>query len=387
MHALRPKRRLSAAFARNPADNIWLDCLRTIAVALVVMRHGQRVFETGHDATFLETLMINGWAGVDLFFLLSGYLVTAGLLKHGTFDISRYATKRIIRIVPAYIFVLALVVVGYFPGFVVDPQDLLDRVIYHLAFLQDVLPSDINVVFWSLGVEAKFYAVIPIFALLAIRAKRWQMVLAIGGAAVLLGPALRWALYAANETSDYYTFWRNFRSPFYACIEPFALGFLIAFFERKTMLRLPAKIATTLFCAGLIGLAAYLGSHVFLGTIGVWDATLQPTVLTLIFGALVVAAINMKDVQTGLAPAFHFGARISYALYLVHFPLIPLSISMANAYGLGVSGFWTIYIGLSVVHAVIILAYVEAPFMRSKQRRLSTTQHPRRNLGPHHDAA
>ena len=113
--------RIAEAFAKNPSDNSWLDFLRTIAIALVVLRHGQRAVSLSPDATFLEIISINGWAGVDLFFVLSGFLVTAGLLRtyetHGCLNVWHYAAKRVRRIVPAYFFVLALVVIGYFPYF------------------------------------------------------------------------------------------------------------------------------------------------------------------------------------------------------------------------------------------------------------------------------
>lgn len=370
LSALSPQRRLSDAFAANPADNTWLDCLRTLAIVLVILRHGQRVFETGQDATFWEALKLNGWAGVDLFFVLSGYLVTAGLLRKladkGTIDGLHYATKRAWRIVPAYVFVLALVIVGYFPHFVVNGEDLWSRTLYHLAFMQDVLPSDINVVFWSLGVEAKYYAVIPIMVFLVSRVSRWPVVLAFGLLLVLLGPALRWIVYASTDIETYYAFWRTLRSPFYACLEPFALGFLVAALEHRGLLRIGQKTAAVLFSGTLGVLVLFLGSHVFLEEISVWDATAQPLILAMAFAVLVAVAIQMKPIQTRFEPVFRFGARVSYSLYLIHFPLIPLSLSLAKTHDLGAPGFWLIYIGLSLIHAVAILCYVESPLMKPK---------------------
>jgi peptidoglycan/LPS O-acetylase OafA/YrhL len=378
LKALSPSRRLTDAFARNPADNAWLDCLRVLAIALVILRHGQRVFETGHDASFWEAFKLNGWAGVDLFFVLSGYLVTAGLLRafadEGCIKGMHYATKRIRRIVPAYVFVLALVILGYFPHFNVVGEDLTARVVYHLAFMQDVLPSDINVVFWSLGVEAKYYAVIPVFVLLASRVSRWPIILGFAFAAVLLGPALRWMIYASDEIQNYYVFWRTLRSPFFACLEPFALGFLVAVLEKRGVLCLSPKAASVLFMLSMVVLIFFLGSHVFLKEIGFWDATVQPFFLALIFAILIAAASQMKSIQTRYEPFFRYGARVSYSLYLVHFPLIPLSLVLANAYDLGAMGFWTLYIGISLIHAIIILCYIETPSMKPKELRLRSIQ-------------
>ena len=385
LKVLSPGKRLAEALAPNPADNAWLDCLRALAIALVLLRHGQRVLEMGPAASFIEVIGINGWAGVDLFFVLSGYLVTAGLLRkyseQGFIDLSQFAVKRIRRIVPAYFAVLTLVLIGYFPSFAVPDENLGTRVLYHLFFLQDVFPSDINVVFWSLGVEAKYYALVPFLLLPILRISSLRMILCLGLMAVLLGPAVRWLIYATTQVDDYHSFWQTLRSPFYACLEPFALGFLVAVLEKRGVLRLGPKAASMLFFGALGVLAVFLGSHILLEDIGTWDATVQPLFLALIFAALVVAAINMKPMRSQYEAICRFGARISYSLYLVHFPLIPLSISLTNALGLGVPAFWMLYTGISIAHALIILAYIEIPFMKSKSqaRSILPAQHNGQN--------
>ena len=365
--AMSPKQRLADAFAPNPDDNVWLDCLRTLAIALVLLRHGQRALATGPDATFLETLSLNGWVGVDLFFVLSGYLVSSGLLRSfdatGTVNLGRYATKRIRRIVPAYFCVLALVVIGYFPAFKVSGDDLVWRTLYHAVFMQDVWPRNINVVFWSLGVEAKYYAAVPFLLLPLLRVRSWMVIGLIGLLALAAGPLIRWIIFSSGDYSNYVVFWSALRSPFYACLEPFVLGVVIALIERRGVC-LDRKTACRLFVIVLVSLALLLGSDVFMQEITLWDATAQPLILALIFGSLVWAAINMKTVTTRLEPYFRVGARLSYALYLVHFPLIPLCLGLANATGLGVPGFWMLYLCISAIHAAVILAYVEIPFWK-----------------------
>ncbi|MEM6579357.1 MAG: hypothetical protein AAF678_12785, partial [Pseudomonadota bacterium] len=75
-------------------------------------------------------------------------------------------------------------------------------------------------------------------------------------------------------------------------------------------------------------------------------------------------------------PLFRYGARISYSLYHVHFPLIPVSLALARYLDLGTPGFWAIYLATSIFHAVAILAYVEMPFMKSNRRHLRNLSHP-----------
>ncbi|MEL6324033.1 MAG: acyltransferase family protein, partial [Pseudomonadota bacterium] len=66
------------AFPPIRGQNPWLDALRAIAVILVLLRHGERIVplsDAGWTAP-VHNLFINGWVGVDLFLVLSGYLIT-----------------------------------------------------------------------------------------------------------------------------------------------------------------------------------------------------------------------------------------------------------------------------------------------------------------------
>ena len=170
---------------RPPSALPALDGLRACAIILVLLRHAVRPFHPEVapllplGAWDAATPMINGWMGVDLFFVLSGFLITHhichryadGFDRRGLID---YVRRRLFRIVPAYYVVLLLVAAGAFPYYPVAPERLGERVGYHLLFMQDYLPSDIVVVFWSLGVEEKFYVLAPLL-LMGVRAcrRRW----------------------------------------------------------------------------------------------------------------------------------------------------------------------------------------------------------------------
>lgn len=362
---------MASALKPHTSDNPWLDLLRTFAILLVLLRHGQRVVNAGPHLTLLETLFLNGWVGVDLFLVLSGYLVTKGLARatnqNGQANLARYVERRIRRIVPAYFFVLFLVVVGYFPYFEVSTENLAVRVVYHILFFQDYLPSDINVVFWSLGVEAKFYALVPLLVVLFVRLKSRLSILTVGLAIAAISPLIRGTSFVSLDTTEYITFWSHLRSPFYACLEPLMFGFLIAIFESRGYLRLSIRQGRYLFGASLAVLLFLLGQQELLAEISLWDATFQPFVLAFLFALLLVAAIAMNQVHLPLNAAFRFGARVSYSLYLVHFPLVPVSYMISENVRLGAVGFWLIYISMALVHAVLILSYIEFPFMRPKE--------------------
>lgn len=361
---------MSGAFAPHPSDNVWLDLLRTLAIVLVLLRHGQRYVNAGPDVNLLEQFMLNGWSGVDLFFVLSGYLVTSGLIRElhtdGGINVVNYAFRRVRRIVPAYFFVLFLVVVGYFPFFEISSENLAARIGYHVLFLQDYFPSDINVVFWSLGVEAKFYAIIPLLLVPVMNLVAWPRILAVGLAIALLSTVIRGVLFVTKDLSEYQVFWSVLRSPFHTCLEPLVFGFLIAIFYSGGFVRLSPRTGCYLFAAIFAVLSCLLAYQELLAHIDLWDATFQPLVIAGLFALLLTAAISMKDVHLPMKAMFRFCARISYSLYLVHLPLIPLSYVLSESFGLGLAGFWVIYLSTSIVHSLIILTFIEYPFMKRK---------------------
>ena len=85
-------------------NNPWLDLVRSIAILLVLFRHGERALNavTEGPQSFLQTIAMNGWVGVDLFFVLSGYLIARHLLRAGLgtvdFRLGRYIALRALRI-------------------------------------------------------------------------------------------------------------------------------------------------------------------------------------------------------------------------------------------------------------------------------------------------
>lgn len=359
------------SFPRHRGHNPWLDGLRALAILFVLLRHGVRIQPGGHTDSFVHNVMINGWIGVDLFFVLSGYLIAKALLKrmgNGAKAFSwRYFEDRILRIVPAYYAVLILCVIGFFPGFAISPDGLDGRFVYHLLFLHDYLGSNINVVFWSLGVEEKFYLLVPflMMALLKIRSLGGQM--AICAALLMISPISRLMGFAAMEgPEDYGTFFYQLRSPFHMSLEGFVAGIVVALLQLRGLLLSP-RLAKGLLAACLAGLILWTGSHEFLGSITRFDAGPQPLLLSGLFGLMVLCGVSLSGQYMPTEPLVRVKARLSYTLYLIHYPLIPL------AFGLAPEGatlmFWLYYLFLSFTAAAILHFLVEKPFLKLKAIR------------------
>jgi peptidoglycan/LPS O-acetylase OafA/YrhL len=370
------------SFPEIAGQNAWLDVLRSVAILLVLFRHGERAItiEAGSSAPAsgpLHSLFMNGWVGVDLFLVLSGYLIGKSLIR--TFDADRtigvrtYFRARVLRIVPAYLFVLLVVAAGAFPFYVFPQDDLGRRLLYHVLFLQDYLPADINVVFWSLGVEEKFYLLAPVLLFCLLKAKNQVHALCLLLALFLLSPAIKFFQFLSAAETSYETFFAVFRSPFHLSLEPLVAGVAISYIREKKLVRLSTGAAWLLFAFAGIAMSAWLMSHEFLKSITLFDATVQPVLIALLFGSM---ALSATCLNSSPAPGMAFWrpvSRLSYSLYLVHFPLIPLCAAVSPTTQLAGASFWVVYVAVSFAAAAWLHFAVEKPFLLLKDRRPGAT--------------
>src|SRR5262245_5706956 len=221
-----------------------LDGLRALAILFVLFRHGVRPF--WEESAMLFPLagwdagipLINGWVGVDLFFVLSGFLITHHICgryrrQDGRIDFRDYLWRRVLRIVPAYYAVLLIVAFGLVPYFEIDSRVMGFRIGYHMLFLQDYLPSNILTTFWSLGVEEKFYLLSPLLLAFVFRLRRpahqYAAILGLAALPILIRALIDMA--SAGEI-DYLAFFKIYRSPFHASYEGLAMGMFCALLYR-----------------------------------------------------------------------------------------------------------------------------------------------------------
>ncbi len=357
-------------FERRASHNAWLDFLRSFAVFLVLLRHGSRVSNNSLPHGFVSNFFANGWVGVDLFFVLSGYLIAIGLIRrfasNESLFVKGYFRDRMLRIVPAYYVVLFLCLLGFFPGFQIQSRSIDQSLIYHLFFLQDYTGSDINVAFWSLGVEEKFYIVAPAFVLIFLRSKGMIACTALSVSLLLISPFCRGLAFEnINHVVNYPEFFYLMRSPFHMSLEGFIIGTFVALLQSKGI-----AFSNSSACLGLgasaVVLALWLGSHDFYANITRFDVWLQPTVLVLLFGFMVFCAISLASQRLLFEPFFRCNARLSYVLYLVHYPLIPLAVFLGRGKNLTI--FWVSYLLLAYSAALLLHFGVEKPFLILKEK-------------------
>ena len=300
--------------------------LRALAVGLVVASHLGVASMTG------------GFVGVDVFFVISGFLITGLMLREqqleGRISLRDFYTRRAQRILPAAILVSAaiLFVTGLTQSSVRVRQYLHDA-LWSAGFLQnehlidqatdyfaDTAASPFQH-FWSLSVEEQFYVVWPLMLLLLIRALSPVAILAIVGTAVALSLAASVSLTVSRPEEAYFsTYTRAFELGLGAL-----LALAVAPGVRRSTVRMPQRLATIFaWLGGGLGVGLIAASALMMSSDGFpgWHA-LIPTLGTV---ALIAAGRHRQvglNRLLGIAPLRWLG-DISYSLYLWHFPVIVL---------------------------------------------------------------
>jgi|AntRauTorcE11897_2_1112592.scaffolds.fasta_scaffold01156_2 peptidoglycan/LPS O-acetylase OafA/YrhL len=374
---------------------IFLDYLRTIAIALVLLRHTIRPVLSVPESSgavikdgiwpIILNFMENGWLGVDLFFILSGFLIAHSFSNNIKGHVKKFYKNRALRILPAYYFVLGLILLGVFPFYTVPQDGLLRQVFLHAIFMQDYTGAGINVVYWSLGVEIKFYLIAPLFLYFLnkwAKKEHWykgHILLLILTALGPLARAVSWYIYGAPE--DYTALFFTYRSPLHCCLDALMVGVWGHFLYRQFKDKPSFRILWMIQILSLTGLLSYLGSHVLLESTSFWEIILQPLFISMAMAGLAVSGLLL---YTGLKKnsPIQIGARISYSLYLVHWPLIPLSLMLPKyfnlpaphlsflSFGVSAAFLW----GSSIALAFLIYKYIERPFLKLKHRAEASGQ-------------
>jgi peptidoglycan/LPS O-acetylase OafA/YrhL len=289
-----------------------LDVLRGLAIAMVVVYHGifySQTHQPGRVANEITRATQVGAMGVNLFFVLSGFLITGILLdakgRPGYF--SNFYVRRALRILPAYwltIVALVLLHVVSRGGVAVALTFLANTNLF--AGAQKYLP------FWSLSVEEQFYLAWPLVVLLSSRrALGW-----LAGALCVLEPVLRGVIRYGFGVHPVLVHGATFLIG-----DNFAWGVLVAMLVRSRYgtVRNARVLAAALAVIG--GLILVGGRHDgLLQGSNVAEAALGAEPFELIFTAMLLGLLSLhRSVFAG--PVFRpmrWLGDISYGLYLVH---------------------------------------------------------------------
>ena len=301
-----------------------LDLLRTTAIAWVMLYHLAVVGLISADLWIVRF----GWMGVDLFFVLSGFLIAGQLLRPWARgqrpDLRRFFARRLLRTLPAYWVVLAVYVLV--PILRETPH--LQPVWVFLTFTQNLLlghPPNAFSHAWSLCVEEQFYLALPLLLLLLAWRPDARVVVAAMAAILVGGMALRgwlWLHDVAGPGGQIHTgrYMRLIYSPTWSRLDGLLVGVAAAaakVFRPELWRRLTAR-PNLAIVSGIVGVV--LSSLVFGDQIaGFWGATLAYPMLAFSLGLVVIGASEPHSLIGARAvPGAAAIAAASYSLYLSH---------------------------------------------------------------------
>ncbi|MBO9706801.1 MAG: acyltransferase [Caulobacter sp.] len=360
----------TAASRRGERRMVGPDILRAVAILLVMTQHLPKPAAAG----VLGAIKPYGWMGVDVFFVLSGFLIGGQLLRPvargETPSLGGFWASRAFRILPAYLLVLGFYL--WLPGFT-DGEGMRPAWRY-LTFTMnwglDYSKTGTFTSAWSLCVEEWFYLTLPLLVLGLRRYRTPAPALVLALALLLGGAALRYGLWhdlAALPPSGP-LFLKTIYYPTWTRLDGLLLGVLLAA-ARIYRPALWAKVCPPPVAAAL-GLAAIAGTLALIGDTGI---TLPLAGVVLVYplfslgcALLLSALVDLEPWMTRLRPpGVAFVARLAYSLYLVHKPIYHLLND--TLYLTGWSG-WATYFGGAFAGAIALHYLVERPFLRLRDR-------------------
>lgn len=312
-----------------------LDGLRALAILLVLMAH----FTPTHDSNQgLRSLFFKvadmGWSGVDLFFVLSGFLITGILLKgkNEGKPIRRYLIRRVLRILPAYY--TALILVFFLVPLASNAYSVPDLSVQasYWLYMSNMFPASYESLagrfnmshFWSLAVEMQFYALWPfvIYRLSIASAHKLcvaTLVFALLGRAIAVSLDAHWTI----------TFgWMPMR------LDGLIVGSMIALASQAgiTYVRVErAVIAVFSVSLGIIGMVAWndMAGALYKGRdyslIWLVLRVTLPLVVALFYGVILWVSLQPNRFAIFLSSQYFTPmARYSYGAYIFHYLLEPI---------------------------------------------------------------
>jgi len=365
-----------------------LDGLRFVAFLMVFVHHVPTLgpyLAPGSVGRVLATRAHQfGWMGVDLFLVLSAYLITRLLLmehrREGTFSLSDFFVRRILRIWPLYFFALLL---GFlvFPlfGFLQAPfgsAEYRTMVTHHLipflTFLGtfstaafNYAPSRALNLLWTISMEEQFYVLCPFFLLALLRVNRRRLPVFL---VVLLCFAVVMRLYFVISPFSHPWTWTSLP----ARLDPFVLGTALAIYRMNTPAEPGRAWLKVLAGAGLLVLVTCFPNITTQGMHTLWQYLAIAVAFCLILDAAASRASGFGHWLLANGFAVRMG-KVSYGLYVYHF----IAIGVVQQYLAGhfkgtlpVQWGTFLLVAFALTAALALTSYevLERPFLKLKSR-------------------
>lgn len=338
-----------------------LDGLRFLAALMVIVHHLPRP-----EQAIVAVVATFGWVGVDLFFVLSSYLIFSLLFREqvftGKISVLHFYIRRALRIWPLYFGYLAVFVIlpaCFLPRSDAIAQHLLPMLTFsgnlsYMLFPSTALPSSAHL--WTISLEEQFYAIAPLLAVFGLCFRRYAWVLAV--AAVAFSVGARW--YVLTNELPFPVVW-----VFTLCrLDPFVVGAALAVLLHARPELQKAQLGWFFALLSLAGFALVMN---FPQVGQSMHTTWQLTATALASGCLVLAALLPRGLARPLSGAvLPYLGKISFGIYVFHM----LARDMVQIVLPG-AAWWLIFassLGVTIVCAHASYQIWERPFLRLKRR-------------------
>lgn len=350
-----------------------LDFLRSIAIIIVFFWH----YHQHGSPAWVAAVGRFGWSGVDLFFVLSGYLIGGQLMqqavKSGGINFKDFYLRRFFRIMPAYLAILLL----YFtvPGF--RERDTIAPLWRFLTFTQnfglDLRNEGAFSHAWSLCIEEQFYLLLPLILLLVFVMK-WRKAV----------PYILLTVFAAGFALRYYS-WQHFVAPLvnsgqesgfeyykwiyyptYNRLDGLLAGVAIAATQQFMPLLWEriCRYGNAILATGILLLGcAYVGCE-DMGTLGV--AVLGYPLVSVAYGCIVLAALSPQCLLARMRFSMFGGiATLAYCIYLSHKQLNHLTRELLANHNIADNGnlMFIICVAVAIAGGWLLHLIIEKPFL------------------------
>jgi peptidoglycan/LPS O-acetylase OafA/YrhL len=360
---------LPSAIAPRSARLLGLDLLRLLAIVMVIGRHMEEPPDYLQFWSFWDAWHRSGGLGVDLFFVLSGFLVS-GLLfgeykKHGNISVQRFYVRRAWKIYPAFYFLIAFAYVyqRYFIGFKIRKYTLLPE----LFFVQNYFGGFWNHT-WTLAVEEHFYLILPLLLLFMVWRNRggkdpFRAVPYVVGGAMAVFLSVRIINYLVRTDYSYY----SHVFPTHLRIDALFFGVALAYFfhfhsERFRQVCHPLRYLLVALGVCMIESSLFMGGWSFYyHTFGFMQFYIG--------AAAILAGVLMCEIPHNRLTLW-LGAlgAYSYSIYLWHMALMYWAMPSLKKLGIPWGLRTEIYMLGAFVIGITMAKLLELPTLRFRDR-------------------
>ena len=347
---------------------IQLDILRAFAILLVMFHHIPAKF-VGHSllSQVFWAFKKGGWMGVDMFFVLSGFLVSGiyfrEYLKTGKVSVGNFLIRRGLKIYPNFFFFLIITaIVGYLLGEYYSLNTLFSEIFFYQSYLP--LPQMWGPT-WSIAVEEHFYLLLSlIFYVLSkiYTGKKSDKVFNLLPV-IFLGVAIMcmsFRLYN-NIIHPQYDFLTHYGNS-HIRIDSLMFGVLLAYlyYFKKEKLQIFNKYKFQLLTISILMLGVYF---IVERPFHNWISVIGLTHLYLCFGTILLTFLNINIKENFITKGFKIIGKNSYAIYLWHAPVLHWLILLSGSFYVVFA-----YFIVSIALGSVLTYTIEIPMLKLRDR-------------------